>query len=322
MLTVPALDRWTGVTLAPSTKVLILFAVSGAFGGVLGAIQLTDIPTLIRSPLSAHWNPFRAYNVMLGLIVSSLGGIGGAVAAMLVMALDNKIEFDKVTCAIGEKNKLVYIGMGTVAGFIGFKLLGKIAERVGTWLQIKDEVKRQVERSASEERKRADELVAAITKGISAQVPNARPAAISDAVTALEKVRTDAPDNRTVAMMLSWFYADTEPKNPQKSVIILTETLAAMKSRGTEAAEHVADILYNRACFQYRLAEAAQGAEKDKLRELVYKDLEESVRLRPDNARDAVEEPEDFASMKAEDRFRKLTATVALEIPPAHNPVG
>ena len=31
--------------------------------------------------------------------------------------------------------------MGTVAGFLGFRLLGKIAERVGTWLEIRDEVK-------------------------------------------------------------------------------------------------------------------------------------------------------------------------------------
>jgi hypothetical protein len=232
---------------------------------------------------------------------------------MLAMALDKKITFP-----IKDVDRLVYIGIGTVAGFIGFKLLGKIAERVGTWLQIEEEVKRQVERSTSEERKRADELVAAVTKAIAAQGEKARPGVVADAVAALERVRIDSPDNRTVAMMLSWLYASKTPKNPQKAIGLLTDTLDSMKARGTEKPEDLADILYNRACYQYRLADLAQGADKERLKNLMYKDLEESVKLRPDNALDAKEETDDFANVKSEDKFRRITGTSVPQAPLAH----
>jgi len=300
----PGLERFTGLTMSPWLDVLLCFALSGAFGGVLGAIQVADISTLLRSSLSAHWTPFRAYNVTLALVIGALGGIGGAIAAMLVMALDSKIAIP-----VQDTHRLIYIGMGTVAGFLGFKLLGKIAERVGTWLEIEKEVKKQVERSTTEiiaqERKRADELISAITKALAAQEPHASERVVADAVAALERVRGEAPDNRTAAMMLGWLYASKQ-NDIKKAIAVLTDALGAMKARRTEEPQNVADVLYNRACYFYRLAEGAQEAEKSNLKASMYKDLEDSVRLKPENAQDALNEPHDFENVKSDAEFRRL----------------
>src|SRR5205807_1803555 len=61
--------------------VLILFGISGAAGGILAALQLTDLPELMKSS-ELRMSRVRAANITLALAISAAGGIGGAGAAL------------------------------------------------------------------------------------------------------------------------------------------------------------------------------------------------------------------------------------------------
>jgi hypothetical protein len=290
--------------------VLFLFGISGAVGGVLAALQLTSLPDLIKSS-DNHWNKNRTINIAIALLISGLGGVGGAGSALFVMLLDGKIKDNTLT----DTNKLTYVSTGLIAGFLGFSLLKKIAEAFARAIQVKEEARDEakkvveVETQKLDARIKADELSNAVAQGLSAwysRKPKSR--FFEEALNRLVDARKEAPDHRSAAIVLANLY-QLKGDLP-KSVETVTDTLRAMKERKTENDDDVAALLYNRTCYLAGLLEQTHDpAERTQLEQRVYDDLARSFELDPKNAEEAEHDPdlEGVAkSPKVAELFRKL----------------
>lgn len=302
-------------TCAPSVwvSILLLFIFSGAFGGVLAAIQLAKIPELFRSS-EYIWKLWRPPNVALAVVVSALGGVGGALAALFVMILGGQLR----NKPFGDEEKLLYIATGVIAGFLGFRFLGKVADKLDQ--QMLDDMEAKIRKDTlakAEQARKQAELQTAIALGrlvqsmrvpLTDQDKNSRAAAVR----ALEASIRDFPTDRQANIILGWIFAHRiHFNNPRRGIDILTSALEARSAAGMSPDKDQADFLYNRACYFYRWAflDGTSAADRDAAKRDMYRDLRESIRITPANAevaRKEAEEGKDFAEVRAEPDFNQL----------------
>jgi len=301
---------------------LLIFAFFGAFGGVLAAIQTTDVHKLMKLT-EVRWGGWpRFFCVALGLFISACGGIGGAIAGLLILLVDGKIQRTDLT----DHDRLLYAGTGLVAGFIGFRLLKRVAERFDKVMEAAEKKAEQTAERVTEDKlaqehqkeMQRDLLTRSIGQGLIAAGGNVRPSEIDQAIRNLELARKEFPRDRTAIIVLARLYAN-QRRDLQTAIETLTHGLDAVQQQQTTQQKDIADILYNRACYYFRLAkQTADEGEKARLIELMYTDLDRSFQLSSENIQDAHQDT-DFQDLKTDSRFAKLTKRPVQEKPTGEN---
>ena len=313
----------------PAFTVLILFVVSGMVGGTLAGTSLSDIKALMTPPANAQaysWEWWKVRDYCFGLGLSSAGGIGGAMAALFVMLIDSKITFQ-----LDNLKVLTYVTTGVISGFLGYQLIGTIARRWADTIGLKeaaDKVKQnadQVAEATDQLRKLGSrlELAEARSEGLAAQFESSPEDVVEQAITKLDKVLKEFPDDRQANMILSVLYFGRR-KDPQRAAEVLTVAI----NRGKQAPTDEADMRYNRAAYYAHLLSAAPENEKAGWRDKAVDDIRRSIDLKRSNAA-AIAADKDFWPLWDNADFCTLTGRAPQPAvrpgPPAaaaNNPVG
>jgi tetratricopeptide (TPR) repeat protein len=304
----PALSDWNWI------PVLLLFLISGAFGGILAALQMTQVEVLFRSSEATGWNWIRARNVGTAVGISAVGGAGAAVAALFVMLLDGKIKARtegtaKCNVIICDIDALTYISTGVLAGFLGFRLLTSVATNFLDRQKL-GHVEKETDRKLEEMSKKLD-LKEAVTKGMIACTREPNHPDIAEAITKLSKLLEVFPAQREAIVVLGRLYRRTGDLT--KAIAVLQQGLDAMKRVTTSDADR-SGVNYNLACYHCLLSKTATGAERDRLLTQAFDYLRESIRLDPSNAKDAATD-EDFGLIWGAPEFAQIL-TAAGATPP------
>ena len=91
------------------------------------------------------------------------------------------------------------------------------------------------------------------------------------------------------------------------AISVLKSALEAKTARGTGSDVDAADIRFNLACYYCVMAdETSNEADKTRLREQMYDELNAAIRGNPTNAASARDD-EDFHSVRDEIRFKAMT---------------
>lgn len=130
--------------------IVLLFICSGAAGGILSTLSLTDIEKVWNSRTALPFSFWKARDIGLSMLIGAAGGVGGAMTAVFVMSIDGKFKFPD-NDGFDDAKVLTYIGTGLVSGFVGFRLIRGVAEE---WWKQK---LRSVENSVDEIKCNANE---------------------------------------------------------------------------------------------------------------------------------------------------------------------
>lgn len=275
---------------------LVLASLSGAFGGILNVLRLLEPRDIFEG------KPIPSGGRLLGAI--TLGGIigsGGAIAMLFVSSAAGKLN-----TADNTSNMLTLISLGVISGFLGYRLLSGVADRLEKdVLQIQgkaDAQDREIQQS-----KLQMEFVEAITQGlVAADNEKLGVSELTEPIRKLEAVRVKVPADRKIGIVLGRLYVRREEYD--QAICVLSEVLAAKKAAGTGSDADAAALLYNRACYLAVLAgKTADPTKQTALKEKAYVDLESSVKFSPDNKKEAAVD-DDFSALKSEDKFKTLIA--------------
>ncbi|HLY55167.1 MAG TPA: hypothetical protein VKS60_06400 [Stellaceae bacterium] len=142
---------------------------------------------------------------------------------------------------------------------------------------------------------------------------------------ALEILREN-PLNRKASILTARFMSDIEnnplaPLGNEQAIRHLDIFLDAKRKAG-ELDKDYADVLYNRACHtvgivQSRGTTPAGDPETLRLKKQAMRDLRDSVRLSPTNAKEATEDP-DFSCLYDDPDFKRVVAEPAVQPTPDH----
>jgi tetratricopeptide (TPR) repeat protein len=293
-------------------KVLLLMCGAGAFGGMLDVLQLVDIRKLVgeSGPILASKKRF-----MGALILGALGGMGGSISMLFVIVATSKLETsDKPT------NILLLISLGMISGFLGYRVLRSVAQKVEKQLEEMElrtdkkiqetaaRVEEQTTKKIVESKKilqREVEYSDAITTGkIVRADEHALPSTIEMAMSQLRSVLEEIPDDRQATIILSNLY--TKKGDYDNAISLLTGFIEMLQEKGGRNKD-IADALYNRACFINIVAEGITNnlAKREELKHKVFADLERSFRLAPSNREEAKNDP-DLQNLLNDNMFKPL----------------
>ena len=273
--------------------VLALMVVPGAFGGILSVLQLLEIRRLLAGKnVIGDRRGFTA-----AIILGAVGGCGGALGMLLIGVWTNQLDFRATT-----HNHLLFVSLGMVSGFLGFKLLKSVATNLEK--QIHDIESRTTDRIEG----LRDQLIeddSVIDKGkLIRDNPNASDAEIAEIIPELVQVTKRRPADRTASILLGNLY-DHIGKH-QEAVSVVTDTLSHKQKLGTANDKDAADLLFNRACYRIPLWRSeANAVNKQRLRDAIIEDLKQSFELSPANKVDAKTDP-DLALLSEDAEFKKI----------------
>ncbi len=280
--------------------IIVVMCISGVFGGILNVLQDIDIRKLVQEGDRAISSVPR---FVAGLVLGGFRGSGGAIAMLFLLAVA-----DKLPTTATSKNIVILFSLGVVSGFIGYRLLRRVAASVEK--QIEEAVGR-TEKKIEEVEDRVDKdvrLADALRWGeITAEREVVLPSDLRAPIEDLEEVRREMPSESQVGIMLGRLYVE-KSDDVRKGIRVLSEVLEAKKKEGADKDEYAADLLYNRACYFNLIANKASGPEKNELKEKAYEDLEASIRLAPENKDDALVDPV-LESLRHEERFGILISS-------------
>lgn len=301
-----------GVTTLPSQlnwlSILLIMSISGMFGGILDVLGIIDIRKLVipeqkqLEPVIASGKRFVA-----ALVLGGIGGIGGSYSMMFVIVAAAKLD-----TADTPINKLLLCSLGVVSGFLGFRVLRGVAR--GVERQIQESEARQEARTEEKIRMTEDRVehklrkvdyYDALNRGLEVAEKETLPSVQFQAISRLEEMRELAPQSREVVIVLGRVYRKLG--RYQEAIDVLTELLNRI--RNSNRNNDVADLLFNRACYYNLVADKLSDGDQNKkeLKENVYKDLSESIRLSYENKKDAAVDL-DFQTLWNEERFKRLIA--------------
>ena len=277
--------------------VLALMLIPGAFGGILSVLQLLEIRRLISGKsVIGHAKHFSA-----ALALGAIGGCGGALAMLLIGVWTNQLDFHGTT-----HNYLLFVSLGMVSGFLGFKLLKSVATNLEK--QIHDiETKTQDQIEVVKDQLIEDDST--IDKGkLIRDNPTAPAAEIEEIIPELIRVTKRRPTDRTASILLGNLY--DRIRKHQEAISAVTDTLEAKRQAGSADDKDAADLLFNRACYRVPLwKEQADPQQKKRLRDAIIKDLKQSFELSPANRIEAKTD-DDLVALGDDEEFKKI-------VPPA-----
>jgi hypothetical protein len=271
--------------------VLLLLAVTGGFGGLLAVLGTMDI----RAILTAKHIPVHSWQrLLMAASFGVMGGVGGALASALLLVLDGK--FDQPP---KDKEKILIAASGIIAGYIGFQVLKRLADRLDKQLE-------QMEQRVGEKIERETTIVTEFTEAINIagivllkkrEDRTADPAR-REALDRLNSALKDYPHNRQLCIYVGRLMralGETE-----MAVKFLGERIEARRLHRIPEGQDTADLLYNRACYLNELRRGEKNAErKEALKKQALADLEASVKIFPEN-REAAQHDVDLADLIGE----------------------
>ena len=173
------------------------------------------------------------------------------------------------------------------------------------------EASRQAEEKSKETVEKNEELLdelatnQAILRGKTALQALDDPQAVERAIPDLVRVRQKHPDHRGASIVLARLHR--RMKDWGSAISVLKSALEAKTARGTGSDVDAADIRFNLACYYCVMAdETSNEADKTRLREQMYDELNAAIRGNPTNAASARDD-EDFHSVRDEIRFKAMT---------------
>jgi tetratricopeptide (TPR) repeat protein len=294
-------------------EILILMAMSGMFGGVLDVLQLIDIKKLIEQDARVLLSKRRFVGALL---LGAVGGAGGAIAMLFVIVATAKLNTKPE-----PENRLMLISLGMVSGFLGYRVLRSVAQRVEKQIQeVETRAAKKIDESAArveasttqkieetaDRLQRETEYSKAITLGFMiAEKGDAIPSDTDTAISGLKRILEREPDNRQAGIVLSNIYRKLGGNNEALRVLsALTQSLEGKTARQKD----LADSLYNRACLYNSMANQEKNELRiQELRNKAYEDLERSIRLSPINKDEALQDP-DLESLRGDERFVRVTS--------------
>lgn len=275
---------------------ILIFLTGGSAGGIVAHIQKLDgAPIFGRLSLDDE--------VTRSLIVSATGGVGGAFAAMFIMVLDGKISKEH-TPSLTDYTILAFISTSFVSGYLGFRFLKSVAERFEVLNAAKNEAKKVAEERVDQYLERSRAIEEALR-----QYENApQEKDVVAAVVKMTEVHSRFSDDRHIAIKLARHHR--QKGNLSGAITILKVTIEAIRDTGQSdavSAKNIADLLYNRACYNCLLAgNETQDSRKAFYKKTAYTDLKESIRLSPENGPEAATD-EDFKLLYGEGDFSTIT---------------
>lgn len=273
--------------------VLLLMLIPGAFGGILSVLQLLDIPRFIagKNGIGDWWRFGGA------AVLGAFGGCGGALGMLLVGVWTSQLDFKATT-----HNRLLYISLGMVSGFLGFKLLKTVATNLEK--QIRDVELRTQDQIEGLKNQLIEDNNILVTAGSFLDDPNASTEKIEEIIAQLAEMETRRRGDRRVAMLLGNLY-DRIGKH-QKAVVVVTEALTEKERTGTSKDKDAADLLFNRACYRIPLLKQETDDDKKKrLHTAIIQDLIRSFDLSPANRVDAKSD-DDLAFLSEDEEFKRI----------------
>jgi hypothetical protein len=273
--------------------VLLLMLIPGAFGGILSVLQLLEIPRLIAGKNAiGNWSRFCG-----AAVLGAFGGCGGALGMLLAGVWTSQLDFNATT-----HNRLLFISLGMVSGFLGFKLLKTVATNLET--QIRDvELRTKDQIEGIKDQLIEDNNTLDIASSIRDD-PNASTEKIEEIIPELAQVATRRRGDRTVAILLGNLY-DRIGKH-QEAVSVVTDALTERERMGTSKDKDAADLLFNRACYRIPLLkQETDDDRKKRLHTAIIQDLIRSFDLSPANRIEAKSD-EDLAFLSEDEEFKKI----------------
>jgi hypothetical protein len=279
---------------------LALFVIPGAFGGALSVLQLIDISRLIdASKKLGIANKNRLFGAIL---VGALGGVGGSLASLVVGVWTGKLNFTQST-----SNCLFLLALSVVAGFLGFKLLKKVATNFEK--SIRDSENRLMENQETE-RQQLIEDEAVINQGLSlSQEKNVPDSDIEGLLPEMQALLTRRNTDRRVGIVLGNLYdrlGQHERAAATVTQVLDSREAAGMDSDKSNPDKNCSDLRYNRACYRVPLwVKEQDAAKKDDLKKTIISDLRLSFVGSASN-RDSARVDTDFTPIHKEPEFMAL----------------
>lgn len=280
---------WNGYWL----EVVVFAASAGALGGLIGVFRDFDIPALMRGDKSYVRSRGR---LLAGVAVGALSGVGGSIAVLSILVLDQKFKTPPT-----DEVRLSLCSLGTVAGFIGFTLLNSLAQELAKRVARQDERVQVIERNL--EKIEDQGTTAAISMGFAtanqAAQGNVTPEGITKAIADVKQAFDRNPTVRNVGLILGRLYRWSN--DLRRAIDVLTQVINARRAAGIADNEDTAAILYNRACYHALISDRANGEDH---KAQAFADLRQSVLLDPKNEAEAKQDA-DFNKIKRDPRFKE-----------------
>lgn len=291
--TLPVLTSLAGMaeTELRMWSVFRVVAFFGAFGGVLAGLSEVPIRRLREEGLDVLGGRKTFW---VCLLISALQGIGGAISFAGLAALGGRIT------DWSESTRLLFGFLSVATGFAGRKFLLLVSKSLLT-REIEDEVERTAgkvkELTLSSKRKEVlDEALNSLEIAI-----NTPPGKEGETTHLFETIAKEAlrkaeaaiqyfPSHRRLGIMLGRL--KDRWKGPEKAVEWLTRFITARCREGLDRDGDHAALLYNRACYRNKFAEALEGDGAESLRNLAWTDLKQSCVLDKLNVEEAVTDPD------------------------------
>ena len=211
-----------------------------------------------REPSLVSWS-WKRFWAALGL--GAAGGFGGATAMLLlgITTKQLKMEFD-------VENIARLFSLGLVSGFLGFRLLKSVADKVDKQIQenIEKSEQRQDEKMV-EMQKRLFEEAGYIDQAKTALSKNATVPELEALAGILYGMHQRGRNDRRLGIVLGNLY--DRLGREVEAVNVVTEVIQNRTEKGFGKTKDTADLLYNRACYRvpsYLKAKAQTNASEMK----------------------------------------------------------
>jgi hypothetical protein len=271
--------------------ILVLILFWGAIGGFISGFARIEL--INREAIEEE---IRSISFWITLFVKVLLGVGGAVSMLLVLTWMSKFNKDDTV-----ENKVFLISLSMVSGFIGHRLLPRIAAR------LEEHIASEVKKETAPIEKKMDLISAyqsTINRAAGVLAGIKHPLDCEMAIKSLLSLKDKFATDRVIYVtFLGRLYKAL--KRYDDAIGILTEFIKNKQSKGEASDIDYADAHYNRACYQALKWQTAGKDEKIKLQHQIADDLRLSCSIFPDN-RTAAHSDRDFDAVRGEVWFTDL----------------